>query len=83
VAFVLYGVETSGLNKRLDQILEFAAVRTDADLVETDRFETRSLVRTSSRRHYTCLSEDSSYRSFQTGFAVLHNHGTQPKSAGC
>jgi exodeoxyribonuclease I len=42
VAFVLYDVETSGLNKRFDQILQFAAVRTDADLVDTHRFETRS-----------------------------------------
>jgi len=42
VAFVLYDVETSGLNKRFDQILQFAAVRTDADLVETHRFETQS-----------------------------------------
>jgi exodeoxyribonuclease-1 len=42
VAFVLYDVETSGLNKRFDQILQFAAVRTDADLVETHRFVTRS-----------------------------------------
>jgi exodeoxyribonuclease-1 len=42
VAFVLYDVETSGLNKRFDQILEFAAVLTDADLVKTQRFETRS-----------------------------------------
>jgi exodeoxyribonuclease I len=42
MAFVLYDVETSGLNRRFDQILQFAAVRTDADLVETGRFETRS-----------------------------------------
>lgn len=42
MAFVLYDVETSGLNKRFDQILQFAGVRTDADLVETDRLETRS-----------------------------------------
>jgi exodeoxyribonuclease I len=42
VVFVLYDVETTGLNKRFDQILQFAAVRTDADLVETSRFETRS-----------------------------------------
>ena len=42
MAFVLYDIETSGLNKRFDQILQFAAVRTDADLVETHRFETRS-----------------------------------------
>jgi exodeoxyribonuclease-1 len=41
VAFVFYDVETTGLNKRFDQILQFAAVRTDVDLVETERFETR------------------------------------------
>jgi exodeoxyribonuclease I len=41
VAFVFYDVETTGLNKRFDQILQFAAVRTDVDLVETKRFETR------------------------------------------
>jgi exodeoxyribonuclease-1 len=42
VAFILYDLETSGLNKRFDQILQFAAVRTDPDLVETHRFETQS-----------------------------------------
>jgi exodeoxyribonuclease I len=42
VAFIFYDVETTGLNKRFDQILQFAAVRTDVDLVETDRIETRS-----------------------------------------
>jgi exodeoxyribonuclease I len=42
VAFILYDVETTGLNKRFDQILQFAAVRTDVALVETGRFETRS-----------------------------------------
>lgn len=42
MAFVLYDVETSGLSTRFDQILQFAAVRTDADLVETHKFETRS-----------------------------------------
>jgi exodeoxyribonuclease-1 len=42
VAFILYDLETSGLNKRFDQILQFAAVRTDADLNETHRIETRS-----------------------------------------
>ncbi|MGY3647082.1 DNA polymerase III epsilon subunit-like protein [Bradyrhizobium sp. LM4.3] len=42
LAFVSYDVETTGLNKRFDQILQFAAVRTDVDLVETERFETRS-----------------------------------------
>jgi exodeoxyribonuclease I len=42
VAFILYDVETTGLNRRFDQILQFAAIRTDADLSETKRFETRS-----------------------------------------
>jgi exodeoxyribonuclease I len=42
VAFILYDLETSGLNKRFDQILQFAAVRTDADLHETRRLETKS-----------------------------------------
>jgi hypothetical protein len=42
VAFTFYDVETTGLNKRFDQILQFAALRTDVDLIETDRFETRS-----------------------------------------
>ena len=42
MGFVFYDIETTGLNRRFDQILQFAAVRTDADLVETERFETRS-----------------------------------------
>jgi len=42
VAFVFYDVETTGLNKRFDQILQFAAVWTDLDLVEIGRLETRS-----------------------------------------
>lgn len=39
MAYVFYDVETTGLDTRFDQITSFAAVRTDADLVETDRFE--------------------------------------------
>jgi exonuclease I len=42
VACIFYDVETTGLNKRFDQILQLAAVRTDVDLVVTERFETRS-----------------------------------------
>jgi exodeoxyribonuclease-1 len=41
VTFILYDAETTGLNRRFDQILQFAAVRTDVDLVETGRFESR------------------------------------------
>lgn len=42
MALVFYDVETTGLNKRFDQILQFAAVRTDVDLVEIGRLETQS-----------------------------------------
>lgn len=41
MSFVLYDVETTGLAKRFDQIVQFAAVRTDSDLNITERFETR------------------------------------------
>lgn len=37
--FVFYDLETSGLNRGFDQIVQFAAIRTDGDLLETDRFE--------------------------------------------
>jgi len=39
VSFVLYDVETTGLNKRFDQIVQFAAVHTDSDLNVRDRIE--------------------------------------------
>ena len=39
VSFVVYDVETTGLNKRFDQIVQFAAVFTDSDLNVTDRIE--------------------------------------------
>ncbi len=42
MSFVIYDVETTGLNKRFDQILHFGAVRTDEDLVPTARIELRS-----------------------------------------
>jgi exodeoxyribonuclease-1 len=42
LSFVIYDVETTGLNKRFDQILHFGAVRTDKDLVPTARIELRS-----------------------------------------
>jgi exodeoxyribonuclease-1 len=63
VAFILYDVETTGLNRRFDQILHFAAVRTDVDLIETGRFETRSrlmphIVPSPKALHVTGLSLD-------------------------
>lgn len=39
MSFVFYDLETTGLNTRHDQILQFAAIRTDVDLVETERIE--------------------------------------------
>lgn len=39
--FVFYDAETTGTDTTFDQILQFAAILTDADLNELDRFETR------------------------------------------
>lgn len=39
---IFYDIETSGLSKPFDQILQFAAIRTNDDLEELDRFEIRS-----------------------------------------
>ncbi len=41
MAFVFYDTETTGISTAFDQILQFAAIRTDADLNEIDRFEIR------------------------------------------
>ena len=77
MAFILYDVETTGLNKRFDQILQVAAVRTDVDLVETDRIETRSrlmphVVPSPKALHITGLSlEDASSMSRQSHYAMV------------
>ncbi|WP_398469803.1 exonuclease domain-containing protein [Tardiphaga sp.] len=42
MSFVFFDTETTGLKRGFDQILHFAAIRTDADLNEIARFETRS-----------------------------------------
>lgn len=39
MSFVIYDVETTGLRKRYDQIVSFAAVQTDNELNITDRFD--------------------------------------------
>lgn len=41
MSFILYDVETTGLSKRFDQIVHFAAVLTDADLKIVDRLQLR------------------------------------------
>jgi exodeoxyribonuclease I len=42
VSFVFYDTETTGLKPGFDQIVHFAAVRTDWNLNEIDRFQVRS-----------------------------------------
>jgi exodeoxyribonuclease-1 len=42
LSFVFYDTETTGTHSAFDQILQFAAIRTDDDLQEIDRFEIRS-----------------------------------------
>lgn len=41
MAFVFYDTETTGISTGFDQILQFAAIRTDDDLKEIDRIELR------------------------------------------
>ena len=77
MAFILYDVETTGLNRRFDQILQFAAVRTDADLVETERFETRSrlmphVVPSPKALHVTGMSlDDANSMTRQSHYAMV------------
>lgn len=42
MSFVFYDTETTGLDSAFDQILQFAAIKTDAELNEIERFEIRS-----------------------------------------
>lgn len=41
MSFVFYDTETTGIDTTFDQILQFAAIRTDDDLNELERFEIR------------------------------------------
>ena len=41
MSLVFYDTETTGTETFFDQILQFAAIRTDANLNEIDRFEVR------------------------------------------
>lgn len=43
--FIFYDTETTGLIDAFDQILQFAAIRTDPELNELERFEIRSRLR--------------------------------------
>lgn len=77
MAFILYDVETTGLNKRFDQILQFAAVRTDVALIEVDRFEARSrlmphVVPSPKALHITGISlDDANSMSRQSHYAMV------------
>ena len=42
MTIIFYDTETTGTNSAFDQILQFAAIKTDADLNEVGRFEIRS-----------------------------------------
>ena len=42
MAMVFYDTETTGIKPHFDQILQFAAILTDNDLNEVERFEIRS-----------------------------------------
>lgn len=39
VTYLFYDIETTGLNKAFDQVIQFAAIRTDTDLNELERHE--------------------------------------------
>ena len=41
MSFVFYDTETTGIDTKFDQILQFAAIYTDSDLNELERFEIR------------------------------------------
>ena len=36
--YLFYDIETTGLNKAFDQVLQFAAIRTDRQLNEIERY---------------------------------------------
>jgi exodeoxyribonuclease-1 len=42
VSFIFWDTETTGINPAFDQVLQLAAIRTDADFNEIERFEVRS-----------------------------------------
>lgn len=44
MSFVFFDTETTGLSRHFDQIVHFAAIKTDLNLKEVDRFEIRSRI---------------------------------------
>ena len=45
ISYLFYDIETTGLNKAFDQVLQFAAIRTDRELKEIDRYEIKVRLR--------------------------------------
>ncbi|GLK53426.1 exonuclease domain-containing protein [Maricaulis virginensis] len=45
MAFIFYDTETTGIDRHFDQILQFAAIRTDEEFNEIDRIERRCRLR--------------------------------------
>ncbi|MGD9054816.1 MAG: exonuclease domain-containing protein, partial [Desulfobacterales bacterium] len=43
--YLFYDIETTGLNKAFDQVLQFAAIRTDRQLNEIKRFTVKIQLR--------------------------------------
>ena len=58
MTFIFYDTETTGLETAFDQILQFAAIKTDDDLSELDRFDIRSRLFAAHRTIAWCAPSD-------------------------
>ncbi len=85
--FLFYDIETTGLSRAFDQILEFAAIRTDEGLAEIARFSSRIRLRpdvipspaamlVNRMRMTDCLSGRSEYDALREIHAELNRPGT-------
>jgi exodeoxyribonuclease-1 len=86
-SFLFYDIETSGLNRAFDQILELAAIRTDLELKELERFSARirlrpdvvpspSAILVNRMRTERCLSGRCEYEAIRAIHAQLNRPGT-------
>lgn len=55
MAFVFFDTETTGLNAGFDQLIQFAAIKTDHNLSEIDRFEMRSKIKPDVVPHFEAM----------------------------
>ena len=85
--FLFYDIETTGLSRAFDQILEFAAIRTDLELNEIDRFTAKIRLRpdvipsaaailVTRLRIADCLSGRCEYDAMRDIHAQLNRPGT-------